>query len=125
MKSLLLTLVTLILTASNIHNSSVKASFSDDCPRIRVYCGENSCCGEKRIFSSMIQTSEQTRQLTFKWSVSSGKIIKGQGDGEIEVDARGVKEPLEVTLEVGNLDFPIGCPTTAKYKTECQNNCSL
>jgi hypothetical protein len=113
----------LILSASNVHNSSVKATSSDDCPQISVYCGENSCCGEKRIFSSAIQTSDKTRQLTFKWGVSSGKIIKGQDDGQIEVDVRGVKEPIEVTLEIENLDFPVGCPTTAKYKTECQKNC--
>ncbi len=125
MKILLLILTTLMFTVSNAHNSSVKADSKDECPRISVYCEENSCCGEKVIFSSAIQSGGETRQPTFKWSVSSGKIIKGQGDGQIEVDAREVKEPIEVTLEVGNLNFPVGCPITAKYKTECQKDCSL
>ena len=98
-----------------------KANSIQDCPRIRVYCAANSCCGEKRIFRVIYQGNENDKP-TIKWHVSSGKIIKGQGDGEIEVDATKVKDPMEVTVEIGNV-IPDECPTTAKYKTECQKKC--
>lgn len=98
-----------------------KANSEQDCPRIEVYCVAKSCCRKKRIFRVAFQGS-RTDEPTIKWRVSSGEIIKGQGDGEIEIDATKASDPMEVTVEVGNI-FPKGCPTNAKYKTECQKNC--
>lgn len=124
-KKILTYAILCLVSVRAISNQAVltKADSLQDCPRIKVYCVANSCCRKKRIFRVAYQGSPED-EPNFKWRVSSGEIINGQGDGEIEVDATKTKDPMEVTVDIGGkISIPEGCPTTAKFTTECQKNC--
>ena len=100
-----------------------KPNLGDTCPPIIISClnPDNSCCGKKRIFG--VGIAGGLKNPTCKWKVSTGKIIKGQGERTIEVETTDVYEPMEITVEVGNITVPKGCPTTVKYTEECAENC--
>jgi hypothetical protein len=109
----------LICTLNSAESSAVSTDqVFDSCPEIAIYCADDNCCKVKRHFGAMLQMNDQSKEPTFKWELSSGKVITGQGDRKIEVDACQTKEPLEVKVKIGNV-IPIGCPTTASYKMDC------
>jgi hypothetical protein len=59
------------------------------------------------------------RKPTYKWSVSAGKIKKGQGTDSIVVDTSCAGDkPITATVEIGNV-IPEGCPSNSSYMTEC------
>ena len=53
----------------------------------------------------------------FKWSVSAGTIIKGQGSDEITVDIAGLSG-LTVTVTVELVGAPLACKASASRTTE-------
>jgi hypothetical protein len=96
---------------------------ADVCPGLMIACYlKEPCCGKKRIFGFGIAGGYKDREPTFKWSVSSGKIVKGQGTGVIEVDATEAIEPLEVSLEVGEI-IPPDCSNIVKKTFKCPEDC--
>src|SRR6266850_8391571 len=80
------------------------------CPIIRIICSSRrSCCGPEYNFTANITGGNVTRKPTYKWSISSGKVTKGQGTGSIDVDAKcSDGKPITVTVEIGNV-IPDGC----------------
>lgn len=53
----------------------------------------------------------------FKWNVSAGTIIKGQGTDEITVDSTGLAGQ-EVTATVELVGAPVGCRSSASMTTQ-------
>ena|SRR6266850_3947784 len=102
-------------------NSDVSEEKQFSCPLIRIICSsDKSCCGPKYNFTVNISGGSPDRKPTYKWSISSGKIIKGQGTGSIDVDANcNDGKPVTVTVKIGNV-IPDGCPSTSSYTTECE-----
>ncbi len=114
------------LTASTLPvdgpNSAVFAQQS--CPVITIECSsdEERCCGPKYNFTVNIMGGFANRKPSYKWSVSSGKIVKGQGTGSIYVETKCDKDkPIRVTVEIGSI-IPEGCPTSASFTTECNKS---
>lgn len=90
------------------------------CPAINIYYEQKGPCHHpKYTLTANISGGDWTRKPTYKWSVSAGKITRGQGTGSIKVDASKVGDkPLTVTVEVGNVILEV-CPNTTSSTIEC------
>jgi hypothetical protein len=90
------------------------------CPGISITGPSGDQCRSQRYsFSAALVGGDPRSRPTFKWSVSAGEVVIGQGTSQIEVDASGTEGRLiTATLEVGGV-IPKGCPTTKSYTTEC------
>jgi PKD domain-containing protein len=103
---------------SDVH---VSLSHQSSCPVIKIrYSCSKPCCDAMRNFAANITGGYVDRKPTYKWSLSSGKITKGQGTDSIDVDAAcGAGKSITVTVEIGNV-IPDGCPSSVSYTTECE-----
>jgi hypothetical protein len=60
--------------------------------------------GQPAVFTASLSGGDPDLKLTYDWSVSSGKITKGQGTNTIEVDTAGAAEQdLNATVKVGGV----------------------
>lgn len=102
-------------------NADVSPNHQSSCPVIKIGCSSSKpCCGATYNFTANITGGYVDRKPTYKWSVSSGKITKGQGTGSIDVDVTcGDGKPITITVEIGNV-IPDGCSSSASYTTECE-----
>jgi hypothetical protein len=55
------------------------------------------------------------RKPSYKWSISKGRIGRGQHTSQIEIDASAVNDETTVTVEVGKVILK-PCPKTASEK---------
>jgi hypothetical protein len=68
-------------------------------------------------FTANISGGEPTVRPTFKWTVSAGTIINGQGTNSIRVDTAGLAEQqITGTLEV--CGYPPECQSTASFRVQ-------
>ena len=83
-----------------------------ECPTITVV-GPSSVTnpGEKMTFRAEIGTAGP--KLEYRWSVSAGTIVEGQGTAEIGVAIDGSMEGTNVSARVEVLGLPPVCPSTA------------
>ena len=56
-------------------------------PQVSVKCASETCCFSRRKYVVQVNSGNPARLLSYKWSVSEGKIIRGQGTSSIEVTA--------------------------------------
>lgn len=85
------------------------------CPTITLECVSKDCCRSPFRFVAHVRNAPSKR-LSYKWTTSAGKIIKGQGTPAITV----VSQPSEMviaTLEVFGAD--VDCPRLASITTMC------
>lgn len=88
-------------------------AYSQDCPGIVVTCPDSGL-GPTLTFFANVSGSSPSAKLSFNWTVSSGKIISGQGTASIVVDnteARG--QGMTGTVEV------VGIPKECGNKSSC------
>src|SRR5258706_11946958 len=92
----------------------------DSCPVIKIECwSDKRCCGPEYTFTANITGGRVDRDPTYSWSVSCGKITKGQGTSSISVEGECKDgKPITATVEVGNV-IPAGCPTYSSLTAEC------
>lgn len=101
-------------------NLTVEVRECDGCPFI-CECPTISVSGPKTIvkpgetmtFTANISGSETN--ITYKWKVSNGIIIEGQGTSVIKVFSQDPDEGVAATIEIGGLDEC--CPNTASETT--------
>ncbi|MEJ7849228.1 MAG: hypothetical protein WKF92_14190 [Pyrinomonadaceae bacterium] len=70
--------------------------------------------GEVATYIAEIDSPDDSLNIEYVWSVSSGRIISGQGTRTVKVEQPGSEASgsnLTATVEVKG--FPEGCPTTA------------
>ena len=85
------------------------------CPDIYVSCPESST-GKNIKFSAKVVLGVPATKVGFKWRVSGGTIINGQGTEEITVKGRRRKgQQVIATLEL--LDTPKTCSNKASCRT--------
>jgi hypothetical protein len=78
------------------------------CPTLIMTCPSEVDEGQQVTFSVSISGADLKMNLTYKWTVSAGTIIKDQGTPTIEVDTKGLGGNVATaTVEVGGL--PLGC----------------
>jgi len=92
------------------------AQTSSTCPVVTVYGPPGIVLpGEIVRFSVTVNSVEEARPLTYKWSLSNGVIRSGQGTPDIEVVLP--RSDLTVTVEVGGL--PQNCPSMSSDTVPC------
>ena len=85
-----------------------------DCPTIIVSCPEDM--SPKIVtYSAHVSGLEPNQKVTYKWSISSGKIKSGQGTSSINVERPDDMSGLTATVEVGGL--PAACSNAASCTT--------
>ncbi len=83
---------------------------SNSCPQVSVECISIHCCTSPFVFVANIRDGNPPRTLSYKWSISAGKIISGQGTSSIKVSATR-SEMVTATVEITGLNAE--CPYTA------------
>lgn len=83
------------------------------CPAVAVVGGGNVKAGKNATFSAEVSGGSES-ELTYKWTVSQGEIIAGQGTREITVKTtKEMSETIEATVEVSAPGLCFNCQTTA------------
>ncbi len=87
-----------------------------DCPLVGISGSPGKEGAERKyILAANISGADPKMEPKYKWCISAGKITKGEGTYEIEIDAADVKdEGITVTVIIGG--FPWPCDNVAVYK---------
>src|SRR6266852_4594808 len=99
------TVFLLVLIAASMGSGQTYAQRQGigDCPTVLVSCPDSDT-GSALTFNASI-AGDPSIKLTFKWTVSAGKITSGQGTPSISVDMSGAwGQSLTATVEVGGFD---------------------
>ena len=94
--------------------SVVSAQVSAPCGIVNLDGPTNVGPGEPLVFKVKVSN---TAKPEFKWTVSEGTIIKGQGTDEITVDTNGLAG-IDVTATVELAGAPSGCKNSASKTTQ-------
>jgi hypothetical protein len=88
------------------------------CPSVVVRCPDRVGKRNEPVeFAAGVIGGPPNLHLSYKWAVSSGAIIEGQGTSSIKVDVKNVLGPsVKATVEVGGM--PRECPKTFECNTE-------
>lgn len=71
------------------------------CPNITIYCPENVTLDQPVTFSASVTGAPAGIPTNYRWTVSAGRIISGQGTTSIQVDTAGLAgQSITATLEV-------------------------
>jgi hypothetical protein len=75
------------------------------CPAITVTCPYSAEYGEPMTFTANVSGADSNIRLTYKWTVSAGKIISGQDASSITIDTTGLERGgITATVEVEGFD---------------------
>ena len=75
------------------------------CPVISVACPSTIDAGQRAVFTVTVSGGSTDIKPTYSWRVDSGRIIKGQGTAEIEVDPSELRaKEVTATVTVGGYD---------------------
>jgi hypothetical protein len=108
MKNLLFTSI-LVLTFS--FGTFAQTNEASPCPTISVTGPPGlTRSGEIVTFTAELSKEADKFNPTYKWTVSDGEIVEGQGTLVINVLQKDSKEGFSATIEIFGL--PKGCPTT-------------
>jgi hypothetical protein len=84
------------------------------CPSVSITCPAKFEVGEQLTFTSALSGSLGNIPTVYNWTVSSGRIIEGQGTSSIKVDTTGLAgQTLTANLSMGG------------YTLDCSASCSL
>ena len=84
------------------------------CPNVGITCPEQLKAGQPLTFSSSLSGGTGNVPSIFNWTVSSGRIISGQGTSSITVDTSGLEgQSLKASLSMGG------------YEVECAASCTI
>lgn len=88
------------------------------CPTIRIDALTNTDNQTKILtFTAKAEGGDEVSKITYRWTVSAGKIIAGQGTSTIKVDAASAKE-ITASAEIGG--FAPDCPNTDSFTIKIQ-----
>ena len=76
------------------------------CPEI-ILSGPSKTIIPNEIIIYSVSVSGKAKKYSYKWSVSGGKIISGQGTAKIKITADSLEEGFVVTIKI--LGLPKGC----------------
>jgi hypothetical protein len=112
---LLLLTTTLTLPSRNYPQTQKNVDENWICPTIMVDCPEADS-GRHIKFNANLSAGVPATKVSFKWIVSGGNIIQGQGTEEITVKSKRRKgKTVTATVEV--LGIPKICPGKASCST--------
>lgn len=92
---------------------ATSARLVEFCPILEVVCAKGDCgYGPEYEFVVRITGGDSKVKPSFKWSISSGRIIEGEGTARIKVDASGSEESC-LTVRVIVIGYDPGCDQNA------------
>ena len=77
---------------------------STPCPTISVSCPEEIDAKERLSFSATVSGGPTSIKPTYLWTVSSGKIIRGETSPELDVTIEDGEDQVRGTVYVGGYD---------------------
>ena len=87
-------------------------ALSNICPTVEVKCISGDCCDSPFEFKVLVNNIRPTDKPVYKWSVSNGKIISGQGTAAIKVDSTGFEGHfVNASVEIDGIEAD--CALTA------------
>jgi hypothetical protein len=100
----------LIISVAQMSLSMPVTSHTGKCPELMIDCpNEFTESGMPLTLNAKVINADPKVTLTYKWTVSAGTIISGQGTSTIIIDKAGTEgQSIIVTVEVGGLDA--NCP---------------
>ncbi len=102
------------LLAQQVESRKSAAALNIECPTISVSCPDDM--SPKIVtYSAHISGLEPSQKITYKWSISRGKIKSGQGTSSIAVERPDDMNGLTATVEIGGL--PAACSNAASCTT--------
>ena len=117
------TYIGVIVLASLFPSGPSSRILSDDpaCLMISIACAEGPRCkGKNKKLVAIVSSSDPNLKPTFKWCLSAGRIVKGQGTAIVEIDTNGLKEEV-VTVVVIVGGGPKFCSNVASYMIDLSN----
>lgn len=117
MRRILYCLVVIIAAQMNPGVGIASPSLHKKCPTVVVDCPAQFMGYDVPArFSVDVSGADPKVELTYRWTVSTGTIIGGQGTFAIIVDLTGTDgQTVTATVEVSGLD--VGCPNIASCST--------
>ncbi len=86
----------------------------DKCPKLVITCpGELPESGKIYVVKLRVEAADSAKKLSYKWSVSSGEIVDGQGTPTLKV--RFTDKSLTATVEVGGLRANCGNTASCSF----------
>ncbi len=111
-RSIALLLFSMALTIATSRKATHSATAREDCPKLTITCpDEIPKLGKTYIVKLRVDGADPAKKLSYKWSVSSGKIVDGQGTPTLKVRFTDAGQSLTATVDVGGL--PEACETSA------------
>lgn len=93
------------------------------CITVNVSCPDVADEGQSVIFTVNVSGGEPDVKATYKWSVSAGTIVNGQGTDTIEVSTSNLGgQQVEATVEVSG--YPPECQNQASCKVQIRKKTS-
>lgn len=111
MKLLMFFSIALIL-AYSYQSASAQGSRGPGCPVISVSQLDLASRGSTHTYKAYVQNGDPSVTPKFKWTVSDGKITRGQGTAEVSVEVAG-NDSSTVTVEVTG--YEANCQNAASY----------
>ena len=91
-------------------------TWESPCPTISVSCPADGKSKQPVMFVASVFGGDSDVKLTYTWSVSVGKIIRGQGTSQVIVEAPdSADQSLTATVTIGGIDS--SCSATASCTT--------
>jgi hypothetical protein len=102
----------LILSILSPNSNAKMIALSNICPTVEVKCISGDCCDSPFEFKVLVNNIRPTDKPVYKWSVSNGKIISGQGTAAIKVDSTGFEGHfVNASVEIDGIEA--NCALTA------------
>ncbi|MBC7930623.1 MAG: hypothetical protein H7Z38_08650 [Rubrivivax sp.] len=90
---------------------------TSQCPVIKISCMDSAGCATSVTFTAEVSNAAAGANLSYNWTVSTGKITSGQGTNSITVDVTGLGgTTVEATIRV------TGLPGACEGKATCATN---
>ena len=94
------------------------------CPNVSISCPDRVQPGQSVTFSSTLAGSLGDVNPAYRWTISNGRIIDGQGTSSIRVDTTGLEgQTLTATLSMGgySLDCSAACSVQFPAPLSCRS----
>jgi hypothetical protein len=111
--SLVLVLCTGVGMGRPVDVRGAQDAATSECPKVNIDCGYSP--NDTWTYSVIIEGYDNKKELTYKWSVSQGKIKSGQGTSTITIDRPDIMKGITVTVFIGGL--PEGCRSALSCST--------
>lgn len=87
------------------------------CPTVNASCPDTAIEGQRISFTAAVT---EIQKVSYRWQVTNGKIIRGQGSPEIQVAvAKWPSKEVTATVTVGG--FPASCQRQASCSSKIQS----